>query len=893
MISIYFFREPVYWILPWVLQTIAYFFILKKMSLKKWTAIVPFLAEREFSTVLFRRMRSFYRPFVVAAILAIAAYYLDPMVGLGRVYMWIAFIVYGIFLLRLYWRLGKAMGKGKLFRILLLMFPLIFLFVLGLGRSRYEPLPLKPLPQHGRISTFIRKAGLVLISTAEILAIILVVGFITIRDNPPEPLVGYLIKDTYEKTKDLTGTGEVIDREKAMGDAAASIPKMEVSREHFFPNHTNDQNVVVLTYIVGSNLEDRTGLATMNIDQMIDSTKQGDALTYVMEAGASERWFTKGIDDRSVGRYIVKSGELTKVQDLPSDTCMTEKKELSDFLRWAGKNYPADRYILVLWDHGGGVPYGYGQDELNEKPVEDGDLDTMRVSEVVDAVKQSGIKFDIIGFDACLMQDIEIATAFEPYADYYLASEENEGGNGWFYTSAFGKLAKDPGTSSEDFAKELIACYDPYNTITMGEGELPIPESTLSFVDLTLAAPAYDRFCDLLESSTKAVKNDPVSFADMAGAASSAYAFGSNVQIDLIGFLKILDKMDYDGVIGSHKEKVDLIRALQASVLYRNGAAAKGIYGLSVALPYKSIYVYGDTSNELKLMSKTTEKKAFDTIFSIMAAQQKKDLDKKKKELDENPSLHALVETLEYSDFTKEPWYIKGFEDYDSTKAYVDIPLVESADGYKIQLPEKAWKIINDCQTIAYQKVEGKVKGAETRYLGTDHIGSDDVDGHPVIAMDENWVHIGGKLVCYEAEPIRRTDEGDVFTGKVKARLNEKKTITLKIEWNAVEKGSDAPAEGRVVGYDSDSLLDSILDSKGNKNLEAGDRIEFLFDYYDKEGNLIATRPEGGQLVVTKQSRLKVTDEPLGECDIVFGGVLTDIYQRVMTTEQLEMHLSQ
>ena len=33
-------------------------------------------------------------------------------------------------------------------------------------------------------------------------------------------------------------------------------------------------------------------------------------------------------------------------------------------------------------------------------------------------------------------------------------------------------------------------------------------------------------------------------------------------------------------------------------------------------------------------------------------------------------------------------------------------------------------------------------------------------------------------------------------------------------------------------------------------------------------------------------------DKALGECDIVFGGVLTDVYQRTMTTEKIEAHVS-
>ncbi|WP_029318860.1 hypothetical protein [Butyrivibrio sp. AE3004] len=48
-------------------MSIGYFLVLKKAGLKKWTAVVPFLAERELSTVLFKRMRTFYRSFAIAA----------------------------------------------------------------------------------------------------------------------------------------------------------------------------------------------------------------------------------------------------------------------------------------------------------------------------------------------------------------------------------------------------------------------------------------------------------------------------------------------------------------------------------------------------------------------------------------------------------------------------------------------------------------------------------------------------------------------------------------------------------------------------------------------------------------------------------------------------------
>ena len=102
---------------------------------------------------------------------------------------------------------------------------------------------------------------------------------------------------------------------------------------------------------------------------------------------------------------------------------MESPAELTDFIKWTAENYPADRYMLVLWDHGGGVPYGYGVDQLAHRK-DAGDRTGLSVSEVAEAAKASGVKFDVVGFDACLMQDIEAATALEPVSDYYLASKK-------------------------------------------------------------------------------------------------------------------------------------------------------------------------------------------------------------------------------------------------------------------------------------------------------------------------------------------------------------------------------------------------------------------------------------------------------------------------------------
>ena len=210
-------------------------------------------------------------------------------------------------------------------------------------------------------------------------------------------------------------------------------------------------------------------MASANIRQMKDVTTKGDNLKFVLQTGGSFRWFTSEIPENSNGRYVIEGGSISEVEKLDDKLCMSEPQSLTDFLNWGKQNYPADRYILVLWDHGGGFSLGYGSDSLNRRK----DGDTMLVNEMIEAISASGMKFDVIGFDACLMQTLETAVAFEPYADYYIASEESEGGFGWFYTSSFGRLAEDP-TAGIDVNRALTVSDLSVSDLTAEIGiELP------------------------------------------------------------------------------------------------------------------------------------------------------------------------------------------------------------------------------------------------------------------------------------------------------------------------------------------------------------------------------------------------------------------------------------
>ena len=94
---------------------------------------------------------------------------------------------------------------------------------------------------------------------------------------------------------------------------------------------------------------------------------------------------------------------------------MGDSKTLSDFISWGKENYPADKYMLVMWDHGSGV-HGLLSDELF--PNQSGNPSMLTLNEWEQALKDGGVNFELILTDCCLMANLETAQMLAPYARY-------------------------------------------------------------------------------------------------------------------------------------------------------------------------------------------------------------------------------------------------------------------------------------------------------------------------------------------------------------------------------------------------------------------------------------------------------------------------------------------
>lgn len=149
----------------------------------------------------------------------------------------------------------------------------------------------------------------------------------------------------------------------------------------------------------------------------------------------------------------VNSEELDDLGEVDSGAPET----LADFLIWAITNFPARKYALVLSDHGAGWMGGWNDNAPNEGSA----LSVDEIDQALaTAIAETGIgQFEFIGFDACLMSQVEALSGVAPYARYATASEEVEPAIGWAYAHFLGALADDPEQDGATLATSIVDSY--------------------------------------------------------------------------------------------------------------------------------------------------------------------------------------------------------------------------------------------------------------------------------------------------------------------------------------------------------------------------------------------------------------------------------------------------
>lgn len=655
--------------------------------------------------------------------------------------------------------------------------------------------------------------------------------------------------------------------------------------------------VTVMVYMCGTDLESKYGMASKDLQEMINA-KLSDKVHIVVETGGCSSWKNNMVSSSCNQIYEVVGGGLRTLEKNVGTAAMTDPDNLSEFITYCRKKYPADRNMLIFWDHGGGSLSGYGYDE--KKP----NASSMTLSKIDSALRKANMKFDFIGFDACLMATLETALVCENYADYLIGSEETEPGTGWYYTNWLSELSKDTSIPTVKLAKYIIDDFVSSCTASSGSANV-----TLSVVDLAeLSGTLPESFRDFASSTNEMLRTDE--YKTVSDARAGARQFSPKNKLNQVDLVDLADR------IGTTESK-ELAEVIRSAVKY-NKTTMSRCNGVSIYFPYETtssvksaVASYKDLGidseytkciqsfasleygGQIAASASQQEGMAFGTSSDMLGSLLSAFSGSQSSTSPVSSLLGSFSSGSSQSagygmDASSVLSLLSGFSGRSMPAAYgwVDTDLIADKaeliaenfiDPSHIRATEKGGRNVlslSDDEWSLIQSVELNVfvrDGAGYIDLGLDNTFDFDDDGDLLLSYDGTWLTLNGHVCAYYMVSDTQKDEGSYVTiGRIPALLNGA-FVNLQVIFD------DEHEYGAVTGaypmYDGET---DVL-AKGEIALEAGDTIELLCDYYDDNGNVSALYSLGERFTVPSGG-FEIENLMIDEEDVSVAYRLTDIY---------------
>ncbi|OGR41919.1 MAG: hypothetical protein A2X35_11460 [Elusimicrobia bacterium GWA2_61_42] len=331
----------------------------------------------------------------------------------------------------------------------------------------------------------------------------------------------------------------------------------------------------VMVYVNAKNNLETYGLKDVNEMEQVGSTPE---VNIVAELGRINGYSSEDGDWKGSRRYLVqKDADASKITspvalELPKSD-MGNWKNLVEFVKWSQARYPAQRYALVIWNHGSGWNKNMPAESGKGISYDDETGSHMTTQQLKLALAETG-KMEILSMDACLMQMMEVAYEARTGADYIVASEETEPGDGYTYNTWLAPLAAKPSMTQAELSKVMVDSYtDHYQSINQGATQSSVRTENLY------------KLGQLVNGWTSAV----MAAGELAGvknARAKAQAFYYSSNKDLAHFVKLVNDGSQNAEVKTRG--AELLGFLSGSVIYHNratGAKYVNASGLAIYIP--------------------------------------------------------------------------------------------------------------------------------------------------------------------------------------------------------------------------------------------------------------------------------------------------------------------
>lgn len=276
-------------------------------------------------------------------------------------------------------------------------------------------------------------------------------------------------------------------------------------------------------------------------------------------------------------RYRVEKGKLVQLAEL-GELDMAQAQTLRDFVKFAADAYPADRYALILWNHGQG--WKGAKSILTD--VDNGTFTPLSNRYVKEALADSGVPVDILGIDACEMSVIEAAYEFRGVAKILVASQELVSSYGWDYKDLLTRLTSEPHLTAPKLAQEMVESFKSFYSASVYKNQeicalaLTGSYSSDGATDIATVATAVDSLASDLSSLMADSATRASTLELLTSARDTVQEFDETTQP-----ATYIDLVDFERLVRSGNPSIK--QALDAIVLAEyHGSERPNAHGLSI-----------------------------------------------------------------------------------------------------------------------------------------------------------------------------------------------------------------------------------------------------------------------------------------------------------------------
>ncbi|MBI3797038.1 MAG: peptidase C11 [Deltaproteobacteria bacterium] len=397
-----------------------------------------------------------------------------------------------------------------------------------------------------------------------------------------------------------------------------------------------DKQWTIMVYLAGDNNLDSAGVTDLKEMKKVGSTDQINVIAQFDRSGSNQA--TKRY-------YLQKSTTLDKdaVANL-GETDTGDPQVLASFIQWGMKNYPAQHYLVVIWNHGAGwddtdiyhtarstlklnvkrrnqiaaPARGAARGEIPirrlrvvgskrfrralfkttiERAVSPGQqnraiafddtskdfLDNIEMKQVLASVKKTlGRKIDILGMDACLMSMAEVGYQLCDSVALTVGSEEVEPGDGWPYDTILTALAKKPKMTPQELARTVVTKY-----LASYDAQAGVTQAACDLTKAKTLTGAIDQLAQVLKSH---LSDGTISTAILQ-ARNQAQTYEVPDYIDLYDFCTLLEHQCAHADVQAACQGVQAALSPNGYVIQSGykGASMQHSHGLSIYFPQKGI----------------------------------------------------------------------------------------------------------------------------------------------------------------------------------------------------------------------------------------------------------------------------------------------------------------